>query len=155
MLTRLRLAFRVLIVCHHFLLNGSQETKIPSSRGRDRIARITRDFHFGRPEAQSYTARTLPSEENCFLGSHLPARGCRESRARSVFRDSTADALRAGPLLLINAQINECRFHDRRGDAVFPPAFYKIPKNRVHFHPRMVREVAIHRRSQRGPSGSK
>src|ERR1700735_763670 len=71
MLMRLRLAFRVLIVCHVFPLNGSKETKILSSR-KDAAeielralsgisilaARIPRLIH----------PRTLPSEANCFLG---------------------------------------------------------------------------------------
>src|ERR1700683_4132390 len=37
-----------------------------AARGRDRIARIVRDFHFGSSVAPSYTPRTLPSEANCF-----------------------------------------------------------------------------------------
>jgi hypothetical protein len=62
-----------------------------------------------------------------------------------VFRVSTPGSLGPGASLLINAQTNECRLDDRRGDSVFPPAFYKISNNSVHFDPGAFCEIAIHR----------
>jgi hypothetical protein len=68
----------------------------------------------------------------------------------SVFQLSTAGSFHACAPLLINGQTNECRLDDWRGDTVFPPAFLKITKNRIHFNACLVFEVAIHGRRQGG-----
>ena len=65
------------------------------------------------------------------------------------FRHSTASSLHCGAPPLINGQPNKCRLEEWRGDAVFPPAFYKITKNTVHLDECLFFEVAIHRRGQR------
>src|SRR5580700_2352157 len=67
---------------------------------------------------------------------------------------STAGSLLAGARLLINAQIDERRLDDWRGDAVFPPAFDKIAEDTVHFDGRLFFAVTIHRRGQRGSRSS-
>jgi hypothetical protein len=63
---------------------------------------------------------------SCISGYLLPPCG-------QFYKLSTTGTLRAAPPPLINGQTNECRLDDWRGDAAFPPAFYKITKNSVHF----------------------
>src|ERR1700722_1470344 len=68
----------------------------------------------------------------------------------SLLFASTTGSLRVRSPLLINGQTNKPRLNDWRRDSLFPPAFYEVSKNSVHFDRRLVCVVAIHRRSQFG-----
>src|SRR5579862_9967005 len=65
------------------------------------------------------------------------------------FRQLTASSLRGGAPPLINGQHNKCRLEEWRGNAVFRPTFYEIPKNTVHFDGCLFFSVTIHRGGQR------